>query len=162
MRCRGDKKKKENNDSDVVFLATASISCVFYFTLRARVKSEKSKQRKRQSAECTVPSYVYFRFCVHLCLSVCVCNVSDTVCREEQAQVLFFFERKKVRKVPYISAARLEAQRVLVCLFLLFCILQGSFRFFIFLRPIPFSFRLMEVQERKKTNDKSSQLVQRD
>ncbi|KAH7056639.1 hypothetical protein BKA57DRAFT_451040 [Linnemannia elongata] len=150
----------------MLFSSPLPPSLVFSILLYAhasRAKKVNKEKGRVQSAECTVPSYVYFRFCVHVCLSVCVCNVSDTVCREEQAQVLFFFfERKKVRKVPYISAARLEAQRVLVCLFLLFCILQGSFRLFIFLRPIPFSFRLMEVQERKKTNDKSSQLVQKD
>ena len=93
-------------------------------------------------------------------MRVCVYDVSDTVCKEEQAQARHF-RAGEVRKVPYISAARLEAQRALVRLFLL-CILQGSIRFFLFLRPVPCFFRLMEVQERKKTNNKASQQEQKD
>lgn len=140
MRCRGDKKKKENNDSDVVFLATASISCVFYFTLRARVKSEKSKQRKRQSAECTVPSYVYFRFCVHLCLSVCVCNVSDTVCREEQAQVLFFFRAEESTKSSIHFSCAFGGPAC-ACMFVLVVLYSPGFLSLLYLfAPHPFFF----------------------
>lgn len=48
LRCRGG-KKKENNDSNVVLSATTSISCVFYFTLSARVKNKWQTTKK---AEC--------------------------------------------------------------------------------------------------------------
>lgn len=90
LRCRGEEKRKTM--TPVLLSPPLPPSPVFSIFLCARASGTKSKQRKRQSAECTVLKAtcildLFVFLCIlYLLVYVCVCDVPDTVCKEEQAQ----------------------------------------------------------------------------